>query len=72
MKPATLGVEAGISHRQPIPRELMHCGAVAEVFVTSLTARGADEFAVGAQLPRMHDYCGLMWARSPTVTIRWW
>lgn len=49
-----------ISYLQPISRELAHRTAVAEVFVTSLAAAGAgaDEFIVGAQLPRSHAYYG--------------
>ncbi|MFC8043875.1 ScbA/BarX family gamma-butyrolactone biosynthesis protein [Nocardia sp. NPDC057353] len=50
-------VVAGVSHEQPVRRELTHRAAVAEVFVTSLAARDGGYLA-GAQLPRMHAYYG--------------
>ncbi|MBH0777155.1 ScbA/BarX family gamma-butyrolactone biosynthesis protein [Nocardia bovistercoris] len=46
------------TYASTIARELAHRCSVAEVFVTSLGAVGADEFLVGAQLPRMHAYYG--------------
>ncbi|MEU7632301.1 ScbA/BarX family gamma-butyrolactone biosynthesis protein [Nocardia sp. NPDC049220] len=46
------------THHRTIARELAHRCAVSEVFVTSLDSLGADEFVVGAQLPRMHAYYG--------------
>ncbi|WP_054813530.1 ScbA/BarX family gamma-butyrolactone biosynthesis protein [Nocardia arizonensis] len=46
------------THERTISRTLAHRCAVAEVFVTSLGAVAADEFLVGAQLPRMHAYYG--------------
>ncbi|MEV0294035.1 ScbA/BarX family gamma-butyrolactone biosynthesis protein [Nocardia sp. NPDC050710] len=46
------------THLRTISRVLAHRCAVAEVFVTSLDTVAADEFVVGAQLPRMHAYYG--------------
>ncbi|WP_067657571.1 ScbA/BarX family gamma-butyrolactone biosynthesis protein [Nocardia harenae] len=51
-------VVAGVSHQQPVRRELTHRAAVAEVFVTSLAARDGGGYLAGAQLPRMHAYYG--------------
>ncbi|UGT61220.1 ScbA/BarX family gamma-butyrolactone biosynthesis protein [Nocardia asteroides] len=51
-------VVAGVSHQQPIRRELTHRAAVAEVFVTSLAGRDTGGYLAGAQLPRMHAYYG--------------
>ncbi|MFC8528032.1 AfsA-related hotdog domain-containing protein [Nocardia sp. NPDC057227] len=51
-------VVAGVSHQQPVRRELTHRAAVAEVFVTSLAAREGGGYLAGAQLPRMHAYYG--------------
>ncbi|MFC3962355.1 ScbA/BarX family gamma-butyrolactone biosynthesis protein [Nocardia jiangsuensis] len=51
-------VVAGVSHQQPIRRELTHRAAVAEVFVTSLATRDTGGYLAGAQLPRMHAYYG--------------
>lgn len=49
---------ATASHVHTISRHLAHRCAVAEVFVTSLERTGADDFLVGAQLPRMHAFYG--------------
>ncbi|GAB2675380.1 ScbA/BarX family gamma-butyrolactone biosynthesis protein [Nocardia goodfellowii] len=46
------------THLRTVSRVLAHRCAVSEVFVTSMDRLGADEFLVGAQLPRMHAYYG--------------
>ena len=49
MPPAT-----GLRFLQPVPRELVHRSAVAEVFVTDGVREGDGRFAVAAQWPRDH------------------
>ncbi|MFP3991433.1 ScbA/BarX family gamma-butyrolactone biosynthesis protein [Streptomyces sp. E11-3] len=44
----------GLTFLRPVPRELVHRSAVAEVFVTDGCQVGHSQFSIAAQLPRDH------------------
>jgi hypothetical protein len=45
-----------VSFDQPVPRQLVHRAAVAEVLLTSCHALADDSFVLGAQWPRTHGF----------------
>ncbi|MDH6117056.1 hypothetical protein ABH930_000475 [Kitasatospora sp. GAS204A] len=47
-------VESGLRFGQPVPRQLVHKAAIAEVLLTDTVRRGEHEFLVAAQWPRDH------------------
>jgi 2-oxo-3-(phosphooxy)propyl 3-oxoalkanoate synthase len=47
---------SGLSFDQPVPRQLVHRAAIAEVFVTDAVVQGDDHYLVGAQWPRDHAF----------------
>ncbi len=52
--PRSAAPAPSLSFRQPIPREMVHRAAVAEVFLTDAVRVGEDRFLVAAQWPRDH------------------